>query len=268
MRGRHSRTCSVVCSSVVVVAVGVRCGGASRRGVVAAVRATCGRSRLIFVGVVGGVIANSSAGIARLVADTIVVWAGVCAGFSGLGRVALLATEHAKALLAIAARVVVIRGGPEALLLLVMAHERDLHTGGAKEEDSCDDGDGESGGVEVTSMAEGKGVNDIAVITGAKSLRAEATVGVGWASAEGGIDVALAGRGAVAGQDEDGNHASAEAKVKDDGENGQAGNAAEAACQDCREDEVDAGGTGDAFDCLLPCGYLNILAIGEDGEEL
>ena len=65
----------------------------------------------------------------------------------GLGCV-LLASESEALLLAIALGVVVRRAWAVALLLLVVAHQHDLHHGGTDEEQSGDDGDGEGSGIE------------------------------------------------------------------------------------------------------------------------
>ena len=106
---------------------------------------------------VGGVVGCASVDGMVVVAGSEIACRNAGADGTQLGLLRranlVLATEEVSAT-AGARGVVIGRRGPEALLLLVVADESDLHESGADEEQGADDGDGESGGVESAREAE------------------------------------------------------------------------------------------------------------------
>ena len=128
----------------------------------------------------------------------------------------------------------------------------------AQEKKRGDDRDCESSGVELACKSKVYRVRDIALGSFAEPFATETTILVRRSSAEGSVDSAFARVRAVAGHDGDCNHAAGEEDVEDDGEECQEGNAAEAACQADREDEVNDGGSRDAFNGFLPCWDVNV----------
>ena len=177
------------------------------------------------------------------------------------GVIALLAVPEVT--LARARRVVVSWRWAEALLLAVMTDERDLDQGGNDEENGGDNGNGEHGGVQAASQAEMDGICDLAVTARA----GETAVLVGGTITDRCLDIAFARAGATAGQDCNGNHATGEAEIEDNGEEGEKSNAPETTGQKHGEDEVDNGGAGNAFDGFFRFGD-EFIAVSEDGEEI
>lgn len=162
--------------------------------------------------------------------------------------------------------VAVAGAGTESLLLLVVAHEKDLDEGTEEEEDCADDGDGHASGVELADRAEGGSVGDlVALAVGTKAL-----LGAGRAVAEGSLDVALAAGCSITGHDSNGDHSTAAKEVEEYAKESKdflynelvwlpslmsnccSHLSAEAACQQDSEDGVQDNGTGKTSDGLLP----------------
>ena len=140
----------------------------------------------------------------------------------------LLATEPAA--LAGAFSVVVAWGWTEALLLLVVADEKDLHKSGQEEEDCANDRDGECGSVESASLAQC----------------------VGWTVSNWGLDGAAAAARARVSQDGHGDEGTNHEDIDNNGEETEEGDTAEAASQKDCEGSVDDSDTGHTLNSLLP----------------
>jgi len=111
----------------------------------------------------------------------------------------VLATEET-ATSARAGGVVVVWRRTEALLLLVVTNKGDLHKRGEDEEDSANDRDGESSGVQFAGKAKVWEVSGVLAATESETIGAVTrTLVVGWAVSERCLNVAFAAVGAVAG---------------------------------------------------------------------
>lgn len=139
-----------------------------------------------------------------------------------------------------------------ALLLLVVAGEKELDSGGDEKEEDVDNRHGEAGRVQAAHIAP--------VSSSRSGLTAEAR-------AEGSVDDAFACVGAMAGVVRDGCKASDEANVEDDGDESEESDAAQEERQEDAEDEVQAGGARHALNGLLPCWNVDVL-VGQNREEV
>lgn len=138
-----------------------------------------------------------------------------------------------------AAGVVVGRAGTEALLLLVLADQEDLHESSEDEEDNGDDRDSKGDSVEAAGSAGTDGVGEVLVGTSADTTRSEALRAiVGVANAKRGVHNAGAGAGAMAGQDGDRDEATNEQDIENDGSEGEEADATKAAGKNHSSDSV------------------------------
>ena len=168
-----------------------------------------------------------------------------------------------------AASVVVGRARAETLLLLVLADKEDLEDSGDEEQERGNDRHGKYGSVHAASVAWRDRVGEVLALSSAETIVAEALrfVGISVANAKRGVYGSGARGGTVAGQDSDGNEATDEEDVKDNGCKGEKADTTEAACEDHGSDGVHDSNAGDALNSLLPSGNA-LVAVGLYREEV
>lgn len=246
-----------------IVAVGVDSTGTSGgRGVVTGV----GASWLnLLVDASGAADGSTSVG-------SVVAWASVRVGNSeARGSSAELSLASGVLILASkeslasgAGSVAVGWAGSEALLLLVVADEHNVHDGGEQENDATDNGDGEASLVHAASSAV---VDTVGNLIALGTVGAEAETNIVKVCANGGADDARAGARAIASQHCESNEDTNEGNVENDADEAEEADAGKAAGQEHSQDGVENRCTSKAFYCLrISCNEQ--IAIGEDSEEV
>jgi len=181
--------------------------------------------------------------------------------------VLVLATEET-ATSAGAGGVVVVWRWAEALLLLVVTNKGDLHERCEDEEDSADNRDGESSGVEFAGKAKVWEVSGVLAATESETIGAVTrTLVAGWSVSERCLNVAFAAVGAVAGQDGHGDKGTNHANIKNDCKETEEADATKAASQEDSKDGVNAGNARKTLNSLLPSCDGQV-AVGEDRKKV
>lgn len=159
-----------------------------------------------------------------------------------------------------AARGVVVRGARSvSLLLLVVAHESELHKSSEEEENSSSDGNGEASLVELASSTK-VGSEVVAALSVGNCV-------VGRSVTKRGSDIVFAAVGALAGQDCNSNHATHAEEVEDQTKDGEEGDTSQAACQKSGADGVQSDDTGKTLNSL-PSGRDVEVVVCKDGKEV
>lgn len=149
----------------------------------------------------------------------------------------------------------------------MVADKSDLHSGGAEEEESANDGDGERGSVKTAGESEVDGVGHILAGASTETVVAEPIVSASWSVADRSLHHAFARVGTIASENGNCDESSGEKDVENKSQEGEERDASEAACKDDCANGVDYGGAGDALNCLLPCWDVDV-TVGEDREKL
>lgn len=158
------------------------------------------------------------------------------------------------------ARSVVVRWARSvSLLLLVVAHESELHKSSEEEENSSSDGDGEASLVELAGSAK-VGSEVVAALSVGKRV-------IGRSVTKRSSDIVFAAVGALAGQNCNSNHATHAEEIEDQTKNGEEGDTSQAACQKSGADSVKSDGTGKTLNGL-PSGRDIKVMVCENGKEV